>query len=192
MKTKLLLLFSLTFLLIFSGCQKENNLTPTSADNTKQLKSRTEPNCESSFNLMAGQHYQAGQVLLLNDDDSVYVGYITEGWTITQTHLYIGDCAGIPVNGSGSPQPGHFPVSNSFNPGVSEVWYSFPLASIPPCGCIAAHAVVRNNSTGQTETGWSEGTRFTNNSWAMRTSYCFCERLALPTEISPTAVRVRH
>jgi hypothetical protein len=178
MKVKLLLAVCVASLL-FTGCQKENELVPTSAGNKHILKSREEPNCASSYDLMAGQHYLAVSVQILSDDDSIYVGYMTDGWSITATHLYIGDCAGIPVNGSGSPVPGRFPISSSFNPGVSEVWYSFPLASLPNCGCIAAHAVVRNNTTGQTETGWSRGQRFTNNSWAMRSNYCLCGRIPI-------------
>ncbi len=181
MKTKLFLPFVFASLLIFSGCQKENDLAPSqrrsSPDSDTPLQSRAEPSCETTFDLMAGQHFLAGQVIIRNDADSVYVGFVTDGWELTQTHLYIGDCDGIPVNGSRNPVPGRFPESSSFTRGVSEVWYSFPLSSVPVCGCIAAHAVVTNTITGQTETAWGGGTRFTNRSWAMYGSYCLCTRM---------------
>src|ERR1043165_19360 len=185
MKTKFVLANFLFFLLVLSGCQKEKDLVPPSASNPHVLRSIDEPNCETDFNLMAGQTFVAGQVRILSDDDSIYVGYVTEGWTIIQTHLFIGNCRAIPLNTNGSPAPGRFPIFSTFTAGTTQAWYSFPLSSLPQCGCIAAHAVVMNNVTGRTETGWSEGTRFTNGNWAMRSEYCLCDRVPISTTVSP-------
>src|SRR5690348_16511548 len=60
--------------------------------------------------LIAGQTINAGTVTVTNDAEYIYVTYATTGgWKITQTHLYVGDCALIPVNNPGNPLPGQFP-----------------------------------------------------------------------------------
>jgi len=173
MKKYLLILSALP--LAFSSCQQDEALTDTAANSVFRSG---EVCAESSTNLMAGQHHLAGSVIVENDADFLYVTYEATGnWRIKKTHLYVGDCNGIPTNGGGNPMIGRFPLhGNHSNPSVSSYTYTIPLADLAECGCVAAHAeVVRLNSSGnvvQSETAWGEGPRIGGSSWAMKFSYC--------------------
>lgn len=132
--------------------------------------------------LMAGQTMNAGTVTVTNDATNIYVTYATtNGWVLTQTHLYVGDCALIPVNNPGNPIPGQFPFTSAHN-NVTTYTYTVPLSRIPAgsCGCIAAHAVVKqynsSNQVIQTQTGWGNGVRInlSGGNWGMKFDYCSC------------------
>ena len=132
--------------------------------------------------LVAGQTIDAGTVTVTNDAAFIYVTYTTaNGWLLTQTHLYVGACALIPVNGPGNPVPGQFPYSGTHN-NITTYTYQVPISQIPAggCGCIAAHAVVvKLNSSGQVinqQTGWGQGIRINPNggNWGMKFEYCSC------------------
>ena len=132
--------------------------------------------------LVAGQTINSGTVSVTNDADYIYVTYTTApGWYLTQTHLYVGECGLIPTNNPGNPMPGQFPYSGSHNY-VTTYTYEVPISAIPAgdCGCIAAHAVVKQlNGSGQvvqTQTGWGNGTPINLNggNWGMKFDYCSC------------------
>ena len=132
--------------------------------------------------LIAGQTINSGTVTVTNDSNFIYVTYTTtNGWVLAQTHLYVGDCALIPVNNPGNPIPGQFPYASAHN-NVTTYTYQIPLSQIPSgsCGCIAAHAVVKkynsaNQQIGQ-ETAWGNGTRInlSGGNWGMKFDYCSC------------------
>ncbi|MBK8610035.1 MAG: hypothetical protein IPL84_08805 [Chitinophagaceae bacterium] len=133
--------------------------------------------------LVAGQSINAGTVSVTNDDEYIYVTYNTaNGWFLTETHLYVGDCAAIPVNNPGNPIPGHFPYSGT-HANLTSYTYQVPISQIAPgsCGCIAAHAVVKQyNSSNQvinSQTAWGNGTRInpSGGNWGMKFEYCSCE-----------------
>ena len=159
--------------LTFASCQKEE-LT----EDMTNAALRSGIVCgEASTDLMAGQHHLAGNVTVENDADFLYVTYNATGdWRIKKTHLYVGDCAGIPTTGSGSPKIGHFPyAADHSNPSVSTYTYAISLNDLGECGCVAAHAeVVRlsGNTVVQSETAWGKGTSIGGNSWAMKFDYC--------------------
>jgi hypothetical protein len=132
--------------------------------------------------LIAGQTMNAGNVTVSNDADFIYVTYsTTNGWVLTQTHLYVGDCALIPVNNPGNPIPGQFPYSGT-HANLTTYTYQIPIAQIPAgsCGCIAAHSVVKqynsNNQVINTQTAWGNGVRInlTGGNWGMKFDYCSC------------------
>ena len=136
----------------------------------------------TEVDLIAGQTMVAGTVSVTNDESNIYVTYTTTGnWVLTQTHLYVGDCALIPVNNPGNPIPGQFPYSGSHS-NLTSVTYTVPISAIPPgsCGCIAAHGVVKelnaNGGTIQTQTGWGNGVRInlSGGNWGMKFDYCSC------------------
>ncbi len=139
--------------------------------------------CEpTTVMLVAGQTIGAGTVTVSNDADFIYVTYTTtNGWVLTQTHLYVGDCALIPVNNPGNPMPGQFPYASAHN-NLTTYTYQIPISRIPleGCGCIAAHAVVKKyNSANQvvdTQTGWGNGVRInlSGGNWGMKFDYCSC------------------
>ncbi len=132
--------------------------------------------------LVAGQTINSGTVSVISDSNFVYVTYTTtNGWLLTQTHLYVGDCALIPVNNPGNPIPGQFPYTG-VHARVTEVNYAIPRSALGAlsCVCVAAHAVVvrvdANNNVIQQETAWGKGTRInlSGGNWGMKFDYCIC------------------
>jgi hypothetical protein len=111
--------------------------------------------------LIAGQHYEAGQVEVWVEDDELHVLFqAADGWTLGETHLYVGTT--LPKKSA----PGRFPYKD-------EEYYVIPLEELE-VGCddqlfIAAHAVVYNEWGGE-ETAWAFGERF-GKGWAMYFEY---------------------
>lgn len=189
-KQLLVLLLAVNSLLLFS-CQKASPDQPAGASgsnisngngNDVILGRRDGPGgCDpTTVELTAGQTINSGTVSVTNDENFIYVTYTTaNGYFLTQTHLYVGDCALIPVNGQGNPLPGHFPYSSTHS-NITTYTYQVPISSINSCGCIAAHAVVvklgASGNVIETQTGWGHGTRINPNggNWGMKFEYCNC------------------
>ncbi|MBL7728507.1 MAG: hypothetical protein JNM68_12510 [Dinghuibacter sp.] len=169
---------------LLTACSKENALPEEQPQiqNRNPLDERgtDEPFCTTAtVNLIAGQHINAGNIEILQDEQFIYVTYnTTDGWVLAKTHLYVGGCAAIPVNGAGNPQPGRFPYKAAHS-NVTSYTYAVPIAAIGigNCGCIAAHAEVKKlNASGsviQQETAWGEGSAINpSGSWAMKFEFC--------------------
>lgn len=179
MKTKLLYLLVGAFALTFSSCENDEsaNLDSTARKNSNVANTVVTglTPCVNT-NLMAGQHFDAGDVNLYVDLNNVYVEYVATGdWYIKKTHLYVGNCQAIPRNNSGAPIPGQFPISTTYIIGTQSIVYTFAKSTLPECFCVAAHAEVvkvQNGVTVQTETAWADGVRFTNRNWATYFSAC--------------------
>lgn len=190
-------IFVILTILGLSSCQKENSLTPfsseTESDNperrshssysySNQYPSTTPCGNTTTIDLMAGQHTDIGSIEIFNDQDSLYIVYLTNsGWTLKLTHLTVGQWSEIPVNGSGNPKIGHFPYSEIHSPSTDTAVYSISFNDLNwgenDCLYVAAHAeAVMLNANGhqiRAETAWGDGTRFVNRgSWAMYTEYC--------------------
>ena len=193
------LIFTLNFFalsILFISCSKtevgliENENKPSSilkgpAGNSGGTTGRDAgtPNClPTVVTLFAGQTIDAGNITVTNDASFIYVTYNTaNGYVLTQTHLYVGDCALIPVNKPGNPIPGQFPYITTHS-NVTSYTYQIPILAIPvgSCGCIAAHAVVvKLDAAGQVvdqQTGWGNGTVINpTGQWGMKFSYCSCQ-----------------
>jgi hypothetical protein len=164
--------------------QNQPNTPTTNSQNNNIILGRTVggDECpETTTQLTAGQFFNAGNVVVTNDDEFIYVTYNTaNGYLLTQTHLYVGGCVAIPVNNQGNPVPGQFPYQATHNYATTYT-YQVPIAKIPAgsCGCIAAHsAVVKLNGTGQVieqQTAWGSGIRINpTGNWGMKFSYCSC------------------
>ncbi|MGC4104165.1 hypothetical protein [Ferruginibacter sp.] len=199
---KLLPLFVLLFTAIsFFSCEKVA-ITPKSTEETTTAAPKDagndtnadpgliigpggggETSCPATtVTLVAGQTINAGTVTVSNDAQYIYVTYsTTDGWVMKQTHLYVGDCAAIPVNNPGNPIPGQFPYGGNHN-NITSYTYQVPISAIPAgsCACVAAHCVVvKLNASGQVveqQTGWGNGTQINMGSgnWGMKFSYCSC------------------
>ncbi len=172
----------------FSSCKKEsvtalqakeeNTITPSLVGGPGS------GGCPATeVSLLAGQTINSGSVTVTNDANYIYVTYTTtNGWFLTQTHLYVGECSLIPVNNPGNPMPGQFPYKTTHTGGTTTYTYQVPIATIGlgNCGCIAAHAVVvKLNASGQVveqQTGWGNGTHINLNggNWGMKFDYCTC------------------
>jgi hypothetical protein len=181
-----LLCISLNFL----SCKKETVSAPVEETSTDL---QVEPNliigggeetacAPTVVSLLAGQTIAAGTVSVTNDAQYIYVTYTAaNGYYLKQTHLYVGNCAAIPVNNPGNPIPGQFPYNSTHN-NISTYTYQVPIAAIAAgsCGCIAAHSVVvKLNASGQVieqQTGWGNGTQINSGSgnWGMKFDYCSC------------------
>jgi hypothetical protein len=130
--------------------------------------------------LWAGKHINVGTVTFgINEDAYFYVTYhcTSPGWQISETHLYVGDKAGMPVNKPGSPKVGHFPYSGQHDPMVIEFTYTIPLEDLPPAEnpgfVVACHCVV-HGPNGQIETAWAEGEHtFRDKGWGWYSSYYY-------------------
>ncbi len=140
-------------------------------------------NCPAKVvTLFAGQTIDAGTVTVTNDSNFIYVTYNTaNGYVLTQTHLYVGACALIPVNKPGNPIPGQFPYASP-HANLTSYTYQIPITAIPVggCGCIAAHAVVvKLDAAGaiiDQQTGWGNGTVINpTGQWGMKFEYCSCQ-----------------
>ncbi|MFW9876879.1 MAG: hypothetical protein ACFFG0_27615 [Candidatus Thorarchaeota archaeon] len=98
--------------------------------------------------LIAGKNKDVGDVLVWNDGDTLYVKFqTTDGWTISETHLAVGDTFDdIPQTKSGNPQIGQFEYSSEHNPAVTECVYEIELEKDWLADTelyLAAHAVVQ-------------------------------------------------
>lgn len=198
MKKKLLFIALSVASFTFFSCQKVTVDPPKNADEQNPVQQyvqitdpyngprgggrRVDACVPTEVNLIAGQTMIAGTVTVSNDAEYIYVTYTTTGgWVLTQTHLYVGACNLIPVNNPGNPIPGQFPYGGNHN-NITTITYQIPISKIPAgsCGCIAAHAVVKQlNSSGgtiQTQTGWGQGTQINLNggNWGMKFDYCSC------------------
>ncbi len=174
MKTKLLI-FVLTCAFII-GCSKEADDELLQNNKTENVTaSREGPTPGSGYctqvDLIAGQNYDSGNVEVAIDGDNLLVTYTMEGdWVLNATHLYVGDCAEKPANNPGNPLIGQFPYATTHAQGTTSYTYSIPIASLPNCICIAAHAEVHGPSGN--ETAWADGLPYGGSSWAMYFEFC--------------------
>jgi hypothetical protein len=180
MKKTLLIITLVTASVTIFSCKKETPLP-------EQLNAETSKvdidNCVGTeVVLKAGQTIDAGTIEVTNDADYIYVTYTTaNGYLLTQTHLFAGNCALVPVNNNGNPMPGQFPYKTVHNYATSYT-YQIPVSTIGlgNCGCIAAHAVVvklgANGQVIEQQTGWGNGVRINPNggNWGMKFDFCTC------------------
>ncbi|MBU0953235.1 MAG: hypothetical protein KKA90_02320 [Nanoarchaeota archaeon] len=130
------------------------------------------PKTESE--LIAGQHIVVGVVTVTSDLDNVYVTYTTTGhWVMDEVHLQLGDeLEDIPQTKKGNPKVGHFEFNVEFNTPVTTYSVTKPISELNLDDndvVVAAHAVVTDTVTGQTETAWgdTQGLQFPGKNWAM-------------------------
>ncbi len=169
LNSTLIALFCLT---LFS-CSVENDEIITS-DQLDLVTPDPPASTTQTTDLMAGQHMLAGIVSVNADNGIVEVTYSTDSdWVIEETHLYIGDLANLPTNGGGNPKIGRFPYKGTHTAGTVDVTYAGPAIQEGDCVYIAAHAVVHNTVTGDTETAWGAGEPIGGNNWSMMFEYCY-------------------
>jgi hypothetical protein len=144
----------------------------TPKENTPLVK--RVPGTPTVTNIMAGQSIIAGTMTVVDDQalGTLKVTYqLNAGWSLKETHLYVGTLTGIPVGNSGNPRPGQFPYNKTtFTAGTNMYMVTVPLAGLPiDVVTVAAHCVVTGPST---QTGWGQGPQINDGgSWAMRFSH---------------------
>ncbi len=163
------------FASMFFGCEKEAEIlenengqyTVSEAIIDSTNSSNSDQDSCYTIDLIAAQHFVAGNVSVDNDGENLVITFTTnDDWTINATHLYIGACEDIPLTGSGNPKIGNFEYHSNHSDGTNQVVYTISLEDIPEVYCLAAHAEVISSS-GVGETAWGAGDDFSGNSWAM-------------------------
>lgn len=178
MKLKITLVAAMCFALISCSVDNDAFLNTDQSDLVIEIGGGTspdpDPTSQYTTDLMAGQNMLSGIVNVTADNGVVEVTYSADAeWEIEETHLYIGDLAGLPTNGGGNPKIGHFPYKDTHPAGTTDVTYVGPAIEAGDCVYIAAHAVVHNLVTGDTETAWGAGVPIGGNSWAMMFEFCY-------------------
>ncbi|MDF9828963.1 hypothetical protein [Parabacteroides sp. PF5-6] len=131
--------------------------------------------------LIAGKQTPVGTVTVGNDKENLYVTYTLDAsWNLSDTKLFVGDDADLPVNNGGNPQMGHFPYKTTHSPAVNTFTYVISLEEISECVTIAAQGEVISPEE-QTASAWGEGTAF-GKSGAMKFEYCVQECIEVPAE----------
>jgi hypothetical protein len=99
--------------------------------------------------LIAAQHYDAGEVLVWNNGDNLFVKYIAdEDWQITETHLHVAESMEDIPQKNGNPIPGQFDYKEEHDPAVTEFTYEIDNTWDEDDELfIAAHAVVCEETT---------------------------------------------
>ena len=100
--------------------------------------------CPEEVELCAGQDIPMGNVVVTNDEETLYVTFNTFGdWRLEETHVAVGD---IPMNRAGNPVPGRFPYAcDEFEPMAQTCTATIPLNGLFCVGetyTVAAHAAV--------------------------------------------------
>lgn len=173
--------------IILFSCKKETLLSAEPATNNSSLYGRTGdgggtpvvPNIVTATGF-AGQTIDVGSITVTNDDINIYVTYnMANGYTLTQTHLFVGPVGLIPTNHPGNPMPGQFPYQAAHN-NVTSFTYTVPVGLIGNwnTGAIAAHAIVEKLDAGghviDQQSMWGNGPRINgaaNGNWAMYTPF---------------------
>lgn len=140
------------------------------------------------FTLLAGQTIDAGSVCVELDGSNLLVTYqTTGGWELIETHLWVGiSLADLPMTKKGNPIPGQFPYVSGDITGQTSYTFTVPVSITCPGDdqmyYMAAHAALQKvNGDGgyQTETGWSDGDRFTDKgNWGTFSTFtltCDCD-----------------
>ena len=107
--------------------------------------------------IWAGQHFDAGDVIINNCEESLCVRIeIDEPWMMSESHFaWAATCAELPRNKKGNLVPGQFPLQMVHDPMVDGYRYCVPLGDyeVGDTVAIAVHVVVWNGEN--EETGWA-------------------------------------
>lgn len=133
--------------------------------------------------LIAGQNYLAGKVVISTTlGGKLLISVNTEDpWAFKTIHLFVGVKTDLPVNKSGNPVPGKFPVVRESTEYQTAITFEFNIAEISKdnsgCFIIALHADVYKldefDIPTQTETAWAKGERLVvKGNWATYLNYC--------------------
>lgn len=175
------ILFAILTLIVMS-CTKSMELTQSAPTNVHTLKSLVVlPDVQiSSVTLFAGQTMNAGTVSIYQTDtngDHIYDAFkivytLANGWQFTDgeaVKFYLGTA--IPTDDT----PGQFAYHYTPGAGTTTFTVTFPFGTFGFDGCtaltlyIAAHADLIKGT--DTETGWGNGTKFSEHGWSMYFSF---------------------
>lgn len=96
------------------------------------------------YPLIASQWYYAGALIVYNDTENLYVTYLSM-YRLSDFHLFVGDVEAMPLSGGNNPQIGHFPYTDETS-WTRYKTFTIPLADVPECYTLAAHATVGSHT----------------------------------------------
>ncbi|MCP4196309.1 MAG: hypothetical protein GY762_04085 [Proteobacteria bacterium] len=135
--------------------------------------------------LVAGQHMDAGKVVISHDEMYLYVKIMcANGWSVHGSHVAVAESMEeLPQTKSGNPPPGQFPFKHGCLTDDCAQIYQIPLENLGwttdgECTdreiVVAVHAEVSKSCDGertQSETAWGKGPGFPGKNWAMYIEY---------------------
>jgi hypothetical protein len=147
--------------------------------------------CDTSgtFDLIAGQDTDTGDVMVWHDTENLYIKYTTDGnWLLEETHVFVGDESDVPTTKSGNLKIGKFPYSMDHDPMVNMYTYEFDFEDDLGWEAgdqlfIIAHAVVTEVVAGvvvQSETAFGCEYDYDSPRWACYIDYDPCKVLEMP------------
>ena len=175
MKNLLLFAFVLAFL---AGCNKQQ---PANNDTGQGHGYNSFKYGAATNTLLAGQTIDVGTVVIeINDNtDVIDVTYETNSdWVITETHVHVcGSPSDIPAGKKGNPRIGHFDYAGEYSEGLTTVTHNTLPYEAGENFIVAAHAVVENINSGQTETAFAYNTvtaeKFSGKRWGWYINYLY-------------------
>lgn len=130
---------------------------------------------EMTVDLIAGQHIDAGNVIVSVCNNNLNITYVTEDeWLLGELHLAVASSLdGIPQTKKGNPIPGKFNFTAHLEDYKTTYTFEIPLDGLSGTILIAAQAEVYKQADGGLleETAWGEGVQFPGSNWAMYFSY---------------------
>jgi hypothetical protein len=155
------------------ACDKGSGSSELGQDSFSASYNLNGPNICGDYlevNLIAGQFIDVGSVYVANDEDYLYVSFVTSDdcAELAETHVDVQTSADdFPLNKNDNPKVGHFMYKMEHGPGVTGYTYMIPLDShgFEPGDeiFVAAHAVIQfcENDCGLVEeTAWAGCTPF--------------------------------
>lgn len=159
--------------------EEQNALIPLSEEEGTSRRDEPDPSseCEITVDLIAGQHINVGEVTLSYDYNAqtISITYtLFAGWTMDESHVWVGVCEERPANNPGNPLIGHFPYAENHAAGTYFYTYVLDMATegLDAIGCAAMHAAV-SGPNGESETAWADGLPYGGQNWAMYLEYDF-------------------
>ncbi len=168
----LLIAFVAAAALLAAGCDRLMSPSSLGRSGGIDLPS-ADPGDTSMVTIWAGQHYDAGYVLIWTFADSVYLRTHTTGsWLMEEWQMAYADSgAGLPRNKPGHLVPGHFPYKAEFSPPETTYTYALPLTNheAGETICFAIHVELQapNGDTASMEEGGWAGEWKGFFSWVM-------------------------
>ncbi len=147
--------------LLAAGCDRQMTGSPVGGlGQTEPLSA--DPGDTSMVTIWAGQHYDAGYVLIWTYADSVFLRTHTTGsWLMKEWQMAYADSgAGLPRNKPGHLVPGHFPYKTEFSPPETTYTFALPLTNFENGDtiCFAIHVELEatsNDTVLMEEGGWA-------------------------------------
>lgn len=179
----------LTVLLIFfliDACSTENDPVPEpdmpegatcTLNGGFSIYKDLECNKTITRDFYANQTLNIGVVNVSYDGQNVVVDFVTTGgWKMTETHLYVGDCALMPFTSTCEPDYGQFPHVDYHSTPVDMHKYVIPASNLDQCFCFLAAATVQSIQNGTvvaTETAIVAGdNQLPGNQWGWYSVFC--------------------